>query len=83
MKLYLVVDEWRLSSCDNGVQYDLFDSLEKAKEHLQKCIKEVKQDLVDTEDWYNIEESDMYCYFYGEDYAYSHNVIKIVQMEVK
>lgn len=83
MKVYLVVDEWRLSSCDNGMEYNVFSSLESAKEHLQKCVKEVKQDLVDTEDWYNIEETDMYCSFYGEDFAYSHNVIQIIEREVK
>ena len=45
--VYLVVDEWELSNCDNGANYYLFDSLDKAKTKLEEIVQEVRADLKD------------------------------------
>ena len=79
---YLVVDEWELSNCDNGANYYLFDSLDKAKTKLEEIVKEVRADLKDIEDWYEEEVGELYHTFYGYDYACSHNHIHIESLEV-
>lgn len=80
---YLVVDEWKLSNCDNGAKYDLFDSLDKAKAKLEEIVQEVRADLKDIEDWYEEEVGELYHTFYGCDYACSHDHIHIESLEVK
>ena len=55
---YLVVDEWELSNCDNGANYYLFDSLDKAKAKLEEIAKQ------DNEEYYEIVE-DSYEFEYG------------------
>ena len=79
---YLVVDEWELSNCDNGANYYLFDSLDKAKTKLEEIVKEVRADLKDIEDWYEEEVGELYHTFYGYDYACSHDHIHIESLEV-
>lgn len=80
---YLVVDEWELSTCDNGTQYYLFDNLDKAKAKLKEIAQEVKDgDLAYYEGWYEEEVGELYHTFYGEDYAYSHDHIHIESLEV-
>lgn len=80
---YLVVDEWELSNCDNGANYYLFDSLDKAKTKLEEIVKGVRADLKDIEDWYEEEVGELYHTFYGFDYACSHDHIHIESLEVK
>ena len=80
---YLVVDEWELSNCDNGANYYLFDSLDKAKAKLEEIVQEVRADLKDIEDWYEEEVGELYHTFYGYDYACSHDHIHIESLEVK
>ena len=81
---YLVVDEWKLSNCDNGTQYYLFDNLDKAKVKLKEIAQEVKDgDLAYYEDWYEEEVGELYHTFYGYDYACSHDHIHIESLEVK
>ena len=79
---YLVVDEWELSNCDNGANYYLFDSLDKAKTKLEEIVKGVRADLKDIEDWYEEEVGELYHTFYGYDYACSHDHIHIESLEV-
>lgn len=84
MKVYIVhIDSYE--DYGNSINdFKCFDTMEKAKKHLELCKREFEKDILNSYDDYTIEEDELsYVWYLNGAYSENHYCITIHTKEVE